>query len=155
MTTLEEKDPNVAKEYFVNFQDELVQEALRDEYFEVGDILFFPRLGGAWYFEVTTAGQTDVHYPQSIPRAAGETLQDGSAVLTCRHPDDVTIAEVSSVVWTVPSGLTKDSQREFRTKAYVTVSGGTDGVDYEVLCRMTPSAGSVVEQTITIPVRAQ
>lgn len=152
--TLGEKDPDVAAEYFVDFHDEIVQEATRRTTFESGVFLFYPRDTG-FYYEVTTAGKTGAHYPHEIPRASGETVSDGSAVLTCRHPDDATIPEVSSVTWTVPDGIVKDSQREVGTIAYITLSGGTDGVDYEILCRMTPTAGDVIEQTITIPVRAQ
>lgn len=148
------KDPDVPAEYWVDFFEEIAQEAERGLIVALGDKLYFPR-DPAWLFEVTTAGRLSRFYPSSIPRAAGQTLNDGSAVLTCRHPDDVTVPEVSSVAWTVPSGLTKDSQRESGSRAYVTLSGGTDGVDYEVVCRMTPTAGNVIEQTITVPVRAQ
>jgi hypothetical protein len=38
---------------------------------------------------------------------------------------------------------------------HIVLSGGTDGVDYEVLCRMTPTSGNVKEKTITVKVRAQ
>ena len=148
------KDPDVAAQYWIDFHDELVQEASRRTDFASGLILYYPMDTG-FYYEVTTAGRTSGHYPSALPREAGQTVADGSAILTCRHPSTVTIAEVSSVVWTVPSGLTKDSQSESGTVAYITVSGGTDGVDYDVLCRMTPTAGSIIEQTITIPVRAQ
>lgn len=152
--SLDAKDPDVAAEYWVDFFEEIVQEAERSAEFDAGVILYYPQ-DPAWLFEVTTAGRLSRFYPQALPREAAQTLVDGSAVLTCRHPGTVTIPEVSSVTWTVPSGITKDSQREVGTRAYITLSGGTDGVDYDVLCRMTPTAGAVVEQTITIPVRAQ
>jgi hypothetical protein len=154
MTTLAEKDPDVAAEYFVDFHDEIVQEALRREDFAVGVVLFYPRDTG-YYYEVTVAGRTSQHYPIALPRAAGETLQDGSVTLECKIPSDVTIPQVSSVAWTVPAGLVLDSQRISGTKAFATLSGGSDGVDYDVVCAMTPSSGNDIEQTITIPVRAQ
>lgn len=152
--TLDPKDPDVAAEYWVDFHDEIVQEAERREYFASGVVLYFPHDTG-FYYEVTTAGRLGAHYPSALPRSAGETVRDGSAILTCRHPDDVTVPEVSSVTWTVPSGIVKDSQRNSGTRAYVTLSGGTNGVDYEILCRMTSSSGAVIEQTIEVPVRAQ
>lgn len=154
MSTVDEKDPDVSAEYWVDFHDAIVQEANRRTEFAAAVILYFPRDTG-FYYEVTTAGRTGDHYPYNLPRAAAETVSDGSAVLTCRHPSSVTIPEVSSVVWTVPTGLTNVSQRIDGTRAYITLSGGTDGADYDVLCRMTPTAGNIVEQTITIPVRAQ
>jgi hypothetical protein len=151
---LDAKDPDVPAEYWIDFYDRIVQEATRRTDFGVGVVLHFPRDTG-WLYEVTTAGRTSAHYPIDLPRESGETLADGSAVLTCRHPSTVTIAEVSSVTWTVPDGLTLDSQREDGTIAYLTVSDGVDGVDYEILCRMTPTSGNVIEQTIVVPVRAQ
>lgn len=152
--TLAEKDPNVPAEYFVDFHDALVQVAARRTDFAAGVVLFFPQDTG-FYYAVTTAGRTGTHYPVALPRAAGQTVSDGSSVLTCRHPSAVTIATIASAAWTVPSGLSMDSNRIDGTRAYVTLSGGTDGEDYEVLCRMTPTAGSVIEKTITVPVRAQ
>lgn len=152
--TVDAKDPDISAEYWIDFHDGIVQEATRRTRFEAGVVAYYP-LDSGFYYEVTTAGRTGSHYPQALPRAAGETVSDGSAILTCRHPDDVTIPEVSSATWTVPSGITLASQREVGTIAYITLSGGTDGEDYEILCRMTPTAGNVVEQTITIPVRSQ
>lgn len=153
-TVVDEKDPDVSAEYFVDFHDAIVQEAERRAYFAAGVFLYFPRDTG-FYYEVTTAGKLGAHYPYELPRAAGETVNDGSAVLTCRHPDVATIPEVSSVDWTVPTGITEASSRVDGSRAYITLSGGTDGVDYDVLCRMTPTTGNIVEQTITVPVRAQ
>jgi hypothetical protein len=153
-TVVDEKDPDVSSEYFVDFHDALVQEAERRAEFSTGVYLYFPRDTG-FYYEVTTAGRLAQHYPHQIPRAAGETIADGSAVLTCRHPDSVVLAEPSSVAWTVPTGITNASQRISGMRAYITLSGGTDGVDYDILCRMTPTAGNIIEQTITVPVRAQ
>ena len=113
-----------------------------------------PQRGTGFYYECTTAGRTSAHYP-TWPRAAAETVTDGSVVWTARHPTGSSIPTITSAVWTVPTGLTLDAQSEIGLVAFITVSGGTDGVDYDVLCRMTPSSGNVVEQTITIPVRAQ
>jgi hypothetical protein len=38
--------------------------------------------------------------------------------------------------------------------AFVTLSDGVDGVDYEVRCRATPSTGNEVDRTVTVPVRS-
>lgn len=153
MTTLAEKDPNVPATYSVDFHDELVREAKRDYDFTAGQFVR-PQRGTGFYYECTTAGRTSAHYP-TWPRAAAETITDGSVVWTARAPSGSSIPTISSVTWTLPSGITKDSQSEVGLVAFITLSGGTDGVDYDILCRMTPSSGNVVEQTITVPVRAQ
>jgi hypothetical protein len=153
MASLAPKDPNAPATYSIDFHDDVVQEASRDSDFIAAQFVR-PQRGTGFYYECTTAGRTSAYYP-TWPREAGETVNDGSAVWTARHPTGSSIPTISSVTWTVPSGITKDSQTEVGLVAFITVSGGTDGVDYEVLCRMTPSTGDVVEQTITIPVRAQ
>lgn len=153
MTTLAEKDPDVIAEYSIDWHDQLVEEADRQAEFEVGQFVQAQRDTG-WYYECTQAGRTSSHYP-TWPRADGITVQDGSVIWTARHPSDATVPSASSAVWTVPDGITKDSQREDGAVTYITLSGGTDGVDYELICRMTPSTGNVIEQTITIPVRSQ
>jgi hypothetical protein len=153
MSTVRDKDPDVDETYAIDWTLQLIMEALRSFDLAEGVTVRAQRDTG-WYYECTTAGRTSAHYPQ-WPRASGETVQDGSAVLTCRHPDDAEVPTVSSVTWTLPSGITKDSQSQSGRLAIITVSGGTDGVDYDVLCRMTPTVGNIMEQTITIPVRAQ
>lgn len=152
---LAEKDPDVSAEYGIDFHDEIVRQAARNERLSVADVVFYPSADPGWYFEVTTAGKTAKNIPPSIPRESGETLTDGSVELVCRHPSEVTIPTVSSAAWTLPTALTNVSQRTGATSAFVTVSGGVDGADYDLVCRMTPSVGNVLEQTITIPVRSQ
>lgn len=153
MTTLAEKDPDVIAEYSIDWRDQLVEEADRETDFEAGQIVQAQRDTG-WYYECTTAGRTSSRYP-TWPRAAGITVQDGSVIWTARHPSDASVSLVSSAVWTVPDGITMNSQRESGTLTYITLSGGTDGQDYDILCRMTPTTGNIIEQTITVPVRAQ
>lgn len=152
--TVDSKDPDVNAEYDVDFRDALVLHATRNQNFEANDVLWYPRDTG-WYYVVTTAGRTNFSFPESLPRADGETLTDGSAVLTCRHPSSSSLPTLSAVDWTVPTGLSLVSQRQVGMRAFITLSGGTDGVDYDVLCRMTPTIGNVIEKTITIPVRSQ
>lgn len=151
--TLATKDPDVAAEYGIDFHDQMVFEAARRTAFALAAVLYYP-IDTGWYYEVTTAGKTASNYPSSVPRSAGETVTDGSCVLTCRHPSSASLPTVSSAAWTVPTGLTLDSQRLSGMVAFITLSGGTDGEDYEILCRMAPSAGNVIEKTITVQVRA-
>lgn len=153
MSELASKDPDVSAVYEIDWELELVSQAERSRYFSSGEVVR-AQIDTGWYYECTTAGRTSRHYPV-WPRSSGETVEDGTVTWTARHPDDASVPSVSSAVWTVPSGLTLDSQQEQGMVTYITLSGGTDGEDYEVLCRMTPTSGNVVEQTITIPVRAQ
>jgi hypothetical protein len=152
--TVREKDPDVDATYAIDCVERLVDLARRSFDFSLGAVVRAQRDTG-WYYECTTAGRTSENYPAVFPRAAGETLQDGSVVWTCRHPSTPTLRSISSVVYTIPTGLTLESQTEDPTVAYFTVSGGVDGEDYDVVARITPSSGDPFDQTITIPVRAQ
>lgn len=151
--TLTAKDPDRPAEYGIDFHDQVVGESLRRTFFAVGQILYFPRDTG-WYYEVTTAGKTAANLPDQLPRAPGQTLIDGSCVLTCRHPSGI-LPTISSATWTLPTGISLASQRLDGLVAYVTLNGGTDGVDYDIVCSATPSAGNPIDKTITVPVRAQ
>jgi len=57
--------------------------------------------------------------------------------------------------WTVPSGITKDSQSNTTTVATAIFSGGTHGNDYDVACKIVTAGGSTFERTIRIQVRNQ
>lgn len=148
--TLAESDVDAPFEYFVDIHDELVQVEERRADLELGMTIFYPQADG-WYYEVTTAGRTGTHYPNRLPRQSGETFQDGSATLTCRHPSDATLPSIASVDWEVESGLTLDSQREVGPRGFFTVSGGEAGVSYLVAGRFTLSDARVIEQSVYIP----
>lgn len=73
-------------------------------------------------------------------------------------------ATISSYTVTPASGLTKDSDNKdavtihgvtysANTVVTVWVSGGTDGTDYDVLCRIVTSDSRTLDKTMTIPVR--
>lgn len=55
--------------------------------------------------------------------------------------------------WTVPGGLTLSSQSNTTTQATAWLSGGSDGTDYDVACRITTVGGRTDERTIRIRVR--
>jgi hypothetical protein len=147
------KDPDNPTEYGIDFHDLMVFVAARRSEFEADAVVYYP-IDTGWYYKVTTAGKTAAHYPAALPRAAGETLNDGSAVLECQHPSSADIPAVQSVAWDVPDGLTLLSQRHEGRVAYVTLGDGVDGVDYDVRCRVTPTVGNELDRTITIPVRS-
>lgn len=57
--------------------------------------------------------------------------------------------------WTVPAGITKDSQSNTTTTATAVLSGGTHGSDYDVACKIVTAGGSTYERTIRVQVRHQ
>jgi hypothetical protein len=101
------KDPDAPATYSIDFHDEVVREAKRDCDF-ISAQFVRPQRGTGFYYECTTAGRTSAHYP-TWPRAAAETVNDGSAVWTARHPTGSSIPTIASVTWTVPTGIVKDS----------------------------------------------
>lgn len=154
MSDLDPKDPNVPAQYTIDWHDDLIAQPLREFDFEAG-IVIQAQIETGWYYESTSAGRTPRNYPIAWPRAEGEEVQDGSVVWTARHPSSAIVPQVSSAAWTLPSGITKDSQVESGSLTHVVLSGGTDGEDYEILCRMTPTSGLVREKTIIVKVRSQ
>lgn len=79
---------------------------------------------------------------------------------------DLQGATISTATWTVPTGITKDSDSlaavtihgvsyAINTVATVWLSSGVDGVDYTLLCRITTSDLRTLDKSITIHVRSE
>lgn len=75
-------------------------------------------------------------------------------------------ATISSYTVTVATGLTKDSDNKssatirgvtYAANTLVTVwlSGGTEGTEYSVACRVVTSDGRTLDQTAIIPIRSR
>ncbi len=60
---------------------------------------------------------------------------------------------ISTSTWTVPAGITKDSDTNTTTAATIWVSGGTDDTDYDLVNQITTSDGATVDRTIRLRVR--
>lgn len=58
---------------------------------------------------------------------------------------------IASSEWT--GGLTVDSSDISGSKTTVTLSGGNDGVDYEMVNQIVTSSGETLEKTLTVMVR--
>lgn len=67
--------------------------------------------------------------------------------------DLVTGETISTSTWTVPTGITKDSDSNDDDTATIWLSGGTHGTDYEVANKIVTSAGRTYERTFRIQVR--
>lgn len=150
-TVVSPKDPDVAATYDLDLFTNLVPDTIRSNAYDVGDVTR-PHRDNGFYLQCTKAGRTGIYNPYS-PRIANQLIRDGSVEWTSKHPSDVTVPTISSVVWTVPADLTVDSQSEDGHIASVTLSGGDDGVDYEVTARITPTVGNPQDITIIVPVR--
>ena len=59
---------------------------------------------------------------------------------------------ISTSTWTVPAGITKNSESNTTTAATVWLSSGTDGTDYDVYNRIVTAAGRTDDRTIRIRV---
>lgn len=57
---------------------------------------------------------------------------------------------ITSHTITVSTGITKDSSTESGGKITVWLSGGTDGNDYEIACKIITSSTRTDERTIAI-----
>jgi hypothetical protein len=64
--------------------------------------------------------------------------------------DDDTIV---TSTWIVPDGLTKDSESNDTTTATVWLSGGTAGLSYDVVNRITTAQGRTDDRTLIIMCR--
>lgn len=60
---------------------------------------------------------------------------------------------IDTSVWTVPAGLTKDSDEFNGPVATVWLSGGTDGENYTLLNRITTTGGRTMDQSVKLRVR--
>jgi hypothetical protein len=59
---------------------------------------------------------------------------------------------IETSTWTVPAGITKDSDSETNTVTTIWLSGGTAGEIYPLLNRITTAGGRTQDQTINIRV---
>jgi len=60
---------------------------------------------------------------------------------------------ISTSEWTVPSGITKDSDRKTNTTTTIWLSGGTVDTDYDLVCHIVTAQGREDDRTITVMVR--
>ena len=81
-----------------------------------------------------------------------KALSNGNGTSDWLAPGEI----ITSYAVTVPAGITKVSESLTGSGTSVTVwlSGGTDGVDYPIACRITTNASRVRERTRTVPCRS-
>ena len=59
---------------------------------------------------------------------------------------------ISSVAWTIETGITQSNASNTTTTATVWLSGGEVGTEYTVTCRITTAAGRIDERSMAIRV---
>lgn len=82
--------------------------------------------------------------------------KDPAAVLDYRVDWSTWLADsetIATSTFTVPTGITKDSQTNDTTTATVWLSSGDAGVDYQVTNRITTNQGRTDDRSILIRVR--
>jgi len=62
---------------------------------------------------------------------------------------------ILTAIFTVPVGLTKQSESHTPTTATVWLAGGTLGATYEILCRITTAGGRTMDQTTKLSIKAK
>lgn len=56
--------------------------------------------------------------------------------------------------WILPAGITEDSSTNTTTTATIWLSGGTPGVSYSIVNRITTAAGRTDDRTIVVECRS-
>lgn len=59
---------------------------------------------------------------------------------------------ISTVTWTVPGGITKNSDAVSGDITAIWLSGGTAGTSYDIGCRVVTSGGRTYDETVTLSV---
>jgi len=59
---------------------------------------------------------------------------------------------ISSSVWIMPTGITKDSDSHDTDSVTIWLSGGTESTVYELVNRITTGGGRTEDQTVRVPV---
>ena len=62
---------------------------------------------------------------------------------------------IATSTWTVPSGITKDSDSHTETTTTIWLSGGTLDETYALTNRITTTGGRTMDQTVSIKIKAK
>ncbi len=81
--------------------------------------------------------------------------KDPNAVLeyTNNWADWLGVDTIATSAWTVPTGITKDSDSSSSTATTIWLSGGSAGTKYSLTNRITTAAGRTEDRTIRISVQ--
>ena len=88
--------------------------------------------------------------------SVAQYLKDPDAVLDYGFDWSDWLADgetISTSTWTIPTGLTEDSETETTTATKVWLSGGTAGTDYTITNKIVTSDSRTDERSMTIRVQ--
>jgi hypothetical protein len=60
---------------------------------------------------------------------------------------------ISTSTWSIPAGITQNSESETTTTATIWLSGGTSGTDYPIVNTIVTAGGRTWSRTFVVPVR--
>ena len=60
---------------------------------------------------------------------------------------------IANSSWTMPPGITKDSDSRTTTTTTIWLSGGTIGESYSMVCRIVTAGGRTMDQTCKIKIK--
>ena len=98
----------------------------------------------------------DVRTPHKFPDKDPDEVLDYTIDWKGTNDPVLTTSEViSTSVWTVPSGLTKDSDSKTNTTATVVLSGGVAGTKYQIANKIVTdsSPARTYERTVNLRVK--
>jgi hypothetical protein len=153
------KDPLAGLDYAVNFESECARRWSKRTDFTNGTrirVYAEGSKGAAAGFDMVAqnTGRTGSKEP-TFPSVIGDSVTDGSIVWTCAALSTGSLrATISGTpTWTADTGVTVSSQALDGLKATALISGGTDGVDYQVIVQAVLSNGATPVQVCSLPVR--
>lgn len=76
---------------------------------------------------------------------------DEAVARTLDWSDDLNSSTISTVAWTVPTGLTSVSETHTTTEATIRIAASVTGV-YSVLCTVTTAAAEILQVAVILTV---
>lgn len=145
--------PGGSDQFAVDFGLRLARLLTRRTSYDLGMRLRSRQVAG-FEWEVTRAGQTGSLDPR-LPVVVGDSVVDGSCVLTCREISAASLeSQISVVTWQAPSGITATDVTwdvTQRVAAVLSVGPTVQPGEYEVV--VTANAGQkVIPQTCVLRV---
>ncbi len=156
-TTLEAKDPDADKRYALDVRLFAYEEMRRDWNYSAGKVVRAPWHTG-FYYQCTQAGETKRGWPP-LPREDGLTVDDGSVEWTARAPGSASLPAIQGVTWIIEPAtavpLSVASHVIDGGIVYPVLSGGEDGMTYELTAQLSWTTGQRDDLTVEIPVASQ
>jgi hypothetical protein len=144
-------DPGGSRKVVLDLFDQCANFWRENEQWSLGEFIR-PPLATGFAYECTTEG-TSAHRPPVFPRTIGQTVEDGSAVWTCRAAGTNGLNAISGLQFVSdPTGLTISGVSvDEATKILATYSAGTLGQDYDAVYTFTLNGVTrVARQTVQV-----